>query len=128
MHAIDTNIVVRYLTADHPEQYARALALIKNHEVFVATTVFLECEWVLRRAYGLSAQQICDALRHFAGLPTVSVESPELLAGALDNVEAGMDFADALHLGAAAQCESMKTFDRKFIQAAKTSAVPVEEP
>jgi hypothetical protein len=29
-----------------------------------------------------------------------------------------MDFADALHLGSASECETMLTFDRKFIRSA----------
>ncbi len=49
MLAIDTNLIVRYLTADHPEQSARAKALIEGAEVFVCTTVVLETEWVLQR-------------------------------------------------------------------------------
>lgn len=45
-----------------------------------------------------------------------SVENPPVLAEALDQAEAGMDFADALHLSAAGHCEAMLTFDRKFIK------------
>ena len=39
-----------------------------------------------------------------------------------------MDFADALHLGAAARCESMLTFDQRFIRAAADGPVSVREP
>ena len=39
MLAIDTNIVVRYLTGDHPEQSPKARALIDSEDVFVCTTV-----------------------------------------------------------------------------------------
>jgi predicted nucleic acid-binding protein len=46
-----------------------------------------------------------------------------LVATALDRVERGMDFADALHLGKAGHCEAMVTFDRKFIKAAKAVGV-----
>ena len=35
MIAIDTNILVRFLTNDHPEQSPRARALLEGHEVFV---------------------------------------------------------------------------------------------
>ena len=44
MLAIDTNIIVRYLTADHPEQSPKAKALIDHEDVFVCTTVLLETE------------------------------------------------------------------------------------
>ena len=40
----------------------------------------------------------------------------------------GMDFADASHLGAAARCEAMLTFDRRFIEVSKGVSVRVTEP
>ena len=98
MRAIDTNVIVRYLTGDEPEQTAKAKAVIEVGEVFVGTTVLLECEWVLRSVYGFARSDVAAALRAFAGLPGVSLEHPARTAEALDRSEAGMDFADALHL------------------------------
>ena len=128
MRAVDTNVVVRYLTGDHPEQAARARAAVDEGPVFTSTTVMLESEWVLRSVYGFAAKEVAAALRSFSGLPNVSVESPALLADALDRAQRGMDFADALHLGAAARCEAMLTFDRRFVAAAKGAPVRVVEP
>ena len=128
MRAVDTNVVVRYLTGDDLGQVARARAAIDAGSVFVATTVLLESEWVLRGAYGFSRIEVAAALRAFAGLPGVSVENPDLMAKALDRAEQGMDFADALHLGAAARCEAMLTFDRRFIQLAENAPITVVEP
>ena len=128
MRAIDTNVVVRYLTGDHPEQAARAKSVIDTGPVFTSTTVLLESEWVLRSVYAFSREEVAAALRAFAGLPHVSVENPVMLAEALDRAENGMDFADALHLGAAAQCEAMLTFDRRFIEMVKGAPVRVTEP
>lgn len=118
MLAIDTNVVVRYLTGDHAKQSPRARTLIDNNDVYLSTTVLLETEWVLRSVYDYSAAQVCRALGAFAGLPRVSVENAGLAAFALDRAERGMDFADALHLGSASECESMLTFDRTFIRSA----------
>ena len=128
MQAVDTNIVVRYLTGDDPAQSAEARAVIDAGSVFVSTTVLLESEWVLRSVYGFAGGEVAAALRAFAGLPGVSVDEPVLLAEALDRVEKGMDFADALHLGAAAHCEAMLTFDRRFIETARNESVVVMEP
>ena len=128
MRALDTNVVVRYLIGDDPEQAARARAAVDAGAVFASTTVLLECGWVLRSVYGLSGEEVAAALRTFAGLPTVSVESPAMLAEALDRAEAGMDLADALHLGAAARCEAMLTFDRRFIETARGTPVRVMQP
>jgi predicted nucleic-acid-binding protein len=121
MIAIDTNLIVRYLTGDHPEQSARAQALVDGQAVFVAVTVMLEVEWVLRSAYGYRPADVSQALRAFGGLPTVTVEDAEIVAEALDRAEQGMDFADALHVGKSMHCEGFATFDRKFVRAARAA-------
>jgi predicted nucleic acid-binding protein len=129
MHAVDTNVVVRYLTADHPRQYARARALIDSGPIFVVTTVVLETEWVLRAAYGFSSAALARALRDFAGLPTVTLEAPARVKTALDWFESGVDLADALHLAAAGGCTSFVSFDHALAKSAKgMSAPPVREP
>ena len=83
---------------------------------------------MLRSVYGFVGKEVAAALRAFAGLPSVSVESPALLAEALDRAENGMNFADALHLGAAGRCEVMPTFDHRFIETAGDAPVRVTEP
>ena len=88
----------------------------------------LESEWVLRSVYGFSRREVAAALRAFAGLPNVSVQNTRLLAESLDRAQNGMDFADALHLGAAAQCDAMLTFDRRFIKLAGDTPIRVMEP
>jgi predicted nucleic-acid-binding protein len=129
MLAIDTNVVVRYLTGDHPKQSPRARAVIDENDTYLSTTVFLESEWVLRSVYEYPPAKVYDALRAIAGLPRVTVESPALIAEALDRAERGMDFADALHLGSAADCEAMLTFDRRFIKSATAvGSATVREP
>ena len=54
MRAVDTKVVVRYLTGDDPGQSAGARTVIDAGDVFVGTTVLLEGEWVLRSVYGFS--------------------------------------------------------------------------
>lgn len=129
VRAVDTDVIVRYLTGDDEAQASRARAVVDAGQVFVSTTVLLESEWVLRSVYGFSADEVAAALRAFAGLPGVFVESPSVLAEALRGVDQGMDFADALHLGAASSCEAFLTFDRQLIDiAGETATVDVTEP
>jgi predicted nucleic-acid-binding protein len=123
MHAIDTNLVVRYLTKDHPNQSARAKALIDNEAVFVATTVLLETEWVLRGAYGYTTERVAGALRAFAGHPNVVLENAQHASQALDWMAGGMDFADALHLSGARECASFVTFDQGLAKAANRMGI-----
>jgi predicted nucleic-acid-binding protein len=124
VRAIDTNVVVRFLTNDNPHLGGVARAVIEDGDVFIPTTVLLETEWVLRSAYDFTAKQIARALRGLAGLPGVTVESPSLLAQALDGTEQGMDFADALHLSGSERCTVFLTFDRRLSDRAGTLASP----
>jgi len=129
VRAIDTNVIVRFLTGDDRAQAKAARAVIEGGGVFIATTVLLESEWVLRSAYGFLPGQIARALRGLAGLPGVTVEAPLRLAQALDWMTEGMDFADALHLVAGEGCEAFLSFDRQLIRSAKGRAsIPVEAP
>ena len=119
VHGVDTNVIIRYLTGDDPAQAAKARAIIGRQPVFVPRTVLLEVEWVLRSAYGLPLAQIIAALRALAGLPGVSVEDAASVAKALDWAEAGMDFADALHLAAVESCAGFFTFDQQFARSGR---------
>jgi predicted nucleic acid-binding protein len=123
MLAVDTNLIVRYLTGDHPRQSAKARAVIDGEDVFISTTVVLETEWVLRSVYGFDSTQVCAALRGFAGLPRVSLEDPALVAAALDRAVQGLDFADALHLGRAQDRGDFVTFDQQLIRAARAAGL-----
>jgi predicted nucleic-acid-binding protein len=116
--AVDTNVIVRYLTGDDAEQFAKANALIRGEDVYVCTTVLLETEWVLRRAHRFSRARVVAALVAFAGLPRVTLEDPASVAKAFDWMQRGMDFADALHLAKAAGCDAFVSFDQRLISVA----------
>jgi predicted nucleic-acid-binding protein len=129
MIAIDTNLVVRYLADDDLRHSPRARALIAENNVWLATTVLLEAGWVLRSVYGLSDAEIAIALRAFAGLPTVTLQDPSAAAQAFEWAEQGMDFADALHLAAATDCEAFVTFDARLVRAAaRNDGIEVRRP
>ena len=126
MRAVDTDVVVRYLTGDDPKQAAEARALIGHRPIFVPRTVLLEVAWVLRSVYDLPVGRIISALRALAGLPGLMVEDASLVAKAMDWTEAGMDFADALHLAAGAGAEAFVTCDRRFSRrASRLAAIPI---
>ncbi len=118
MIAIDTNIIIRYITGDHPEQALVARDIIDGESVFVAATVLMEAAWVLRTTFRFARADVLHSLRIFAGMPSVTIEDADLVSTGFDLVEKGMDFADALHLLRVQHCEAMVTFDRKFIKAA----------
>ena len=129
MLALDTSILIRYLANDDPQQSSRAKTLVDTTHVFVSTTVLLETEWVLRSSYRLPRLQCAASLRSFAGLPHVRLADPSVIATALDLMDAGMDFADAVHLQAARECDALISFDRDLAKvAARLGTLPVRAP
>lgn len=119
MLAVDTNVLVRFITRDDAAQAVIARDLIAKNAIFLPKTVLLETEWVLRSLYRFPAIAIAGAIRAFVGLPNVQPEQPAVTAQALDWFTQGMDFADALHLASAEDCEAFATFDRKLARAAR---------
>ncbi len=89
--ALDTNLLVRLLTNDDPQQARRVADLIDaSSACFVPITVVLELEWVLRGADQLSRETIGR----------------------------GLDFAGALHLLRSEGCAALVSFDRAFVRTA----------
>lgn len=119
MVAIDTNVLVRFLTRDDEKQFRKAVALFVENNIFIPTTVILEAEWVLRYSYGFKQDAVLDAFSKTFGLPNVKIQHPDAVADAIDLCRQGLDFADALHLSSAPGCESFATFDASLIKKTK---------
>ena len=128
--SLDTNVIVRLVTADDPDQTRHAKDLVTAGPVFVTKTVLLETEWVLRVAYNLERDVLAGSLRAFLGLPQVSVEDETKVAQALAAYAAGMDFADALHLTSSPAGSRFASFDRDLRRRAvrRRGLPPVIEP
>ncbi len=122
MVAVDTNVLIRLVVADHPAQAARAAAVFRSGPVFIAKSVLLEAEWVLRYSYQLGAEAILRSLRAVLGLENVAVEDPKSVTGALRLFERGLDFADALHIASSAQVERFVTFDARLVKRARRAS------
>ncbi len=124
--AVDTKVLVRYVTNDDPEQERRALELLgRDEEVFVARTMLLEAGWVLRTVYGIPQASVRRALLHVLGLPNVQAEAPEQVAPALQLHERGLDFAHALHLASGGEAEAFPTFVGELAGRGRSLVLPV---
>jgi predicted nucleic-acid-binding protein len=113
------------LTGDDPAQTRRAQDLFDRETVFIAKTVLLETEWVLRYMYGRSPDSIIAALSHLVALANVRCEDTTAVAEALQWSARGIDFADALHCASAREATEFVTFDRKLANRART-VVPLK--
>ncbi|MDQ2734961.1 MAG: type II toxin-antitoxin system VapC family toxin [Pseudomonadota bacterium] len=118
MIAVDTNLLARFYCDDPSDPEARRQrpaarrVITESPALFVAVTVVLELEWVMRGFYELVPNQVCSVLEHLLGMPHVTVERWELVKDATDLHRAGMDFADALHWSASRGCDSFISFDK----------------
>ena len=74
MIALDTNVIVRLVTADDPAQTAVAREIFEAGDLWTCKTVLLETEWILRYSYKLSRASIQETFRKLLGYPLLQVE------------------------------------------------------
>jgi predicted nucleic-acid-binding protein len=117
--AVDTNVLVRYLVEDDPDQTDRAEAVLRGGAVLVPTTVLLETAWVLRTGYRFDPGSIVEGITKLLGLPGVEAEDSATAGLALTWYGQGLDFADALHLVSSGRAEAFATFDRALRRRAR---------
>lgn len=117
--AVDTNVLVRFLVDDGSESVDSARRIFSNAQVFLPLSVILETEWVLRANFGFQREEICDAFDRLLGFGSVTLQDARAVENAVDACRGGMDFADALHLNSAIDCDVFYTFDKKLIRKAK---------
>jgi predicted nucleic-acid-binding protein len=128
MIGLDTNVLARYYVAseDAPtqQQSQAAKALIDSGKrLFVAKTVLLELEWVLRGYYKSTVDEVVAVFEHLLSLPNLEFEDRPACLSATTAMRDGFDFADALHHASYRQCASVATFDdKKFAQRAAAKA------
>lgn len=119
MIGLDTNVIVRYLAQDHPEQSAHASALIDGLTVaepgFVSLVAVVETYWVLRSAYDESRARCADLIDGLLDARDLRVGSDAIVRTATSACRDGADFADVViaELGRAAGCETTMTLDRR---------------
>jgi predicted nucleic-acid-binding protein len=120
--AFDTNVLIRLLVKDDPDQFATATALLERaseaeERCYLSDAVLCETAWVLASLYGASRSEILAALSTIAAEGRYAFDDPEGLADALRAYEAGRaDFSDYL-IGERAQRRGARTtytFDGKL--------------
>ena len=127
MKALDTNVLARFFVddADDPQaakQRPGAVAALSERS-FVSVTVVLELEWVMRGFYGLPARDIARVLRSLAGIEHITLENRAAVLVAIEAFDAGLDFADALHLASSSRASGFATFDRRLAKRARALAL-----
>ena len=102
MIAIDTNILVRYITQDDLQQAEAAenlLAIYNNkpQSIFINNIVLCEFVWVLEKGYKYTQQQISSTIRIILSTEEFAFEYHNILWLALEEYELkNTDFSDSL--------------------------------
>lgn len=120
MIGLDTNVLVRFLVQDDPDQAGAATALIAGlteaEPGYICREVLVEMVWVLERAYGLGRADIAQALDGLLEARELVIEAADRVALAADRYrKGGPGFADQMVAlaGQGAGCGETATFDRK---------------
>lgn len=116
--AVDTNVLVRYLTWDDVDQARAAAAAIESGEIIdISSIVLCELVWVLKRAYRLTSTEIAEAMQFVIESRNVEVDRPAAESG-LYMLSRGGDFADGIiqHDANLARCRHIVTFDQGFAE------------
>jgi predicted nucleic acid-binding protein len=117
---LDTNVLVRYLVRDVPEQYHQAERWFKeaesgDREIFITAPVIAETVFVLQSIYQKSFTDIAEALRIFINQRWLKVEQRELLDDTLEIYGKGKHFIDSYLLAMKRTFGfDILTFDKKL--------------
>lgn len=94
--SVDTNVLVRAVVQDDPEQAKTAAATLAGAELIaIALPCLCEFVWVLLRLYKFSPHDVARAIRALLAARNVKVNRLAVEAG-LAVLEAGGDFADGV--------------------------------
>ncbi|HAX42016.1 MAG TPA: type II toxin-antitoxin system VapC family toxin [Bryobacteraceae bacterium] len=128
MVAVDTNVLVRFLVDDDPDQSRAARALFASEAVWIPKTVILETNWVLCSLFGLTDVEVARALSRLLSVENVQIEDSTAVGDALALVERGMELADALHLLSRPRDARFVSFDKQLVRRARRAGADrVEE-
>jgi predicted nucleic-acid-binding protein len=124
MIAVDTNILVRYITNDDKEQSILAAQLLDSHagqerSIFINNIVLCELIWVLAKGYKYKKEQIIKTIKLLLSSIEFEFENHELAFLAVIEYEtAEADFSDIL-IGLINQsigCKATYSFDKNALK------------
>jgi predicted nucleic-acid-binding protein len=125
MTGLDTNVIVRFLVQDDPDQSAAAGSLFDTFTAekpgFVSAIVIVELVWVLQSCYESTRHDIQGVIEDLLRTRELLIERAELIWQSLRLFEKGKaDFADCVieRCGQAAGCDHTMTFDQNAAKSA----------
>jgi predicted nucleic-acid-binding protein len=115
MRAVDTNVLIRLVTRDHPRQVTAAETFVARG-AWVSHVVLVEAVWVLMSVYELEAPAVATAVDMLLNHRDLTVQDAEAVAAALEQYRSkpAVGFSDCLVLEVARKAGHLPlgTFDR----------------
>ena len=117
---IDTNVILRYLLNDVPEQSEASNKLMdklmSEEEAYLHDVVIAELVWTLEKFYKVPRPKIREVISELLLIKGLLVSNKNILLKALEIfAEKNIDFADALIASMAMENEAeVITFDKDF--------------
>ncbi len=120
MTGIDTNVLVRYITRDHAEQYEAAKRHLESNcsqenPGYVNVIVLCELIWVLTTAYDADREDVARVIDQILRTRQLQVQRRDQVRSALEEyTDSTAGFADCLIgcLNRQAGCDRTITFDQ----------------
>jgi len=120
MIGLDTNVLVRFLTADDPLQSPEAKRLVGSlteaQPGFISLGVLVETHWVLRQTYHYKIEDIHGVLSSLLNVAEFVIDEADLVRAALATAAAtGRELPDVIiaERGIKAGCQATYTFDKR---------------
>lgn len=126
MIALDTNILVRSALDDDSALCAHAQRLILRNQCHVSILAVAEMGYVLMSFYGVKKSALIISCRGLIGQPNVECEHEQRVLLALEGVEAGIDWFDALLWASTPLTGTLVTYDKPFAKRAAARGWLVE--
>ncbi len=128
VYVIDTNVILRYLLADHKDLYRRAKAVMEEirlgeKKVLILDSVIAECVYVLLKVYNVPRNEIAEKLKGILAYKGVVGREKELLMEALDIfARNNVDIVDAFVFAFATSTKERQllSFDRDLKKLSKS--------
>lgn len=120
MIGIDTNVLLRFILADHAVQFETVKSFLRTRSLddpaFISLFVFAETSWVLRRRYGYANDVIAATFRQLLAVEEFFFEDEYFLDDLLSEDEKirGGDISDHVvsYIATRSGCLKTVTFDR----------------
>ena len=117
MRAVDTNVLVRLIVRDDPEQVDRAEAFVAQG-AWVSLLVLAEAVWVLDSVYGLNRERIGIVVRMLIDHDHLTLQEADVVrtAHSMFERERSVGFSDCLIVEAARKAGHVPVgaFDRRM--------------